>query len=88
MFHVEHSPMKELPHIFKRGETNYSLVQRHSNVAIYKLTTGELVSYEVVVLVNEQYPSNQAWGNLGWTYANLDDAKEKASREEYLIATE
>lgn len=80
--------MKPLSLIFRKSGVGYTQVARNNNVAIYRLVKGDATNYEVIVIVDEQYPIDMSWGQMGWTCVTLDEARDRMKTELYFQATE
>lgn len=85
--------MNKLPEKYRKNGYDFTLVERTEDVAIYKQTDEtSLIAYEVFevmkypermigetkIAATEASPSNEMWGSKGYTYRNLEDAKERA----------
>ena len=85
--------MKKLAEKYNKNGYQFELVERTGDVAIYSQhLENRIVAYEVfevqkyqeriiagkIIPASEATPSNEQWGIKGYTYWNLDRAKEKA----------
>lgn len=85
--------MKPLPDSYVKNTYLFQLVERDCDVCIYRqLDNGRTVGFEVfevqklreriiqgrVLEAREATPSNEQWGQKGWTFWDLARAKDKA----------
>lgn len=87
--------MNLIPAEFTKSRFEYKQIFRAKNIAIYSqiAVADKLnVHYEVIIIQkhlkdffdkkagDEYYPTNEKWGQYGWTFINLDNAKNKAAK--------
>jgi hypothetical protein len=81
---------------FDRGGFHHELVEQSWPVCLVKRTKAGQLHWEVVILQRHKavqwpngdftppgwhYPSNEQWGESGWTYADLATARHRYLRE-------
>lgn len=84
--------MKPLADALCIGGFHHRLIEREGDVAIYAQSKkGRVMAYEVIVVgkqkerdwngvhfeAAETYPNAEQWGERGWTYRDLEDARNK-----------
>lgn len=83
---------KPLSESFTKKGWDFKRVDREGNVAIYEVSKGNFISYEVILIQKhngikypngaycepaEFYPPSSSWGINGFTYRSLTNAREK-----------
>ena len=72
----------------------HTLIERNGNVAIYEQRKNDILYYETVIIRkrtadndfvgtkdgDEYLPSSSEWGMYGWSYRDLEQAREKMSK--------
>lgn len=87
--------MKELDKEFIEKGFNHKQIEKIGFYYIYEKTKDKYKGYEVILPLKKKefecygrvyeggdyYPNSALWGQFGWTYTNLDDARKRANLE-------
>jgi hypothetical protein len=95
--------MQLLPEKFKKQGFDYEQIERNALTAIYSQSLdGQVMAYEVIrvtvapageimgnpVVEREIMPGSEQWGIRGWTYWDLEKARDRAKELEERILSD
>jgi hypothetical protein len=78
----------QLATAFNRSGVDYKQLKRTGNIALYEVWNSGKVSFEVIIIRGEKYPTDMAFGVDAWQFKNIQDAEHCMRNEIYLAETE